>query len=95
VPAKRGKALRAFIYSKEEEPVLSHSVAFLLRLATSIEPEFQQLRAAKRLDDYYIPTRYPNGLPGDTPSDYYDDQEEVERALELAQTIVGLSEKKI
>ena len=89
------KALKAFIYSKEEEPVLSHSVAFLLRLAASIEPEFQKLRAAKRLDDYYIPTRYPNGLPGDTPSDYYDDEEEVKKALNLARMIVELSEKKI
>jgi HEPN domain-containing protein len=89
------KALKAFIYSREEEPIFSHSVAYLLKLAASLEPEFQKHRAAKRLDDYYIPTRYPNGLPGETPSDYYDDEEEVKRALELAKVIVGLSQKKI
>lgn len=89
------KALKAFIYSREDEPVFSHSVAFLLRLATTLDQEFKPLKAAKRLDDYYIPTRYPNGLPGETPSDYYDDADEVSRALELSRKIVELSEKKI
>lgn len=89
------KALKAFIYSREEEPIFSHSVAFLLRLATSLDSDFQSLRAAKRLDDYYIPTRYPNGLPGEIPSDYYDDEDEVKRALELCRQVVELSEKKI
>jgi HEPN domain-containing protein len=89
------KALKAFIYSEEDEPVFSHSVAFLLKLASSLDPEFQLLRAAKRLDDYYIPTRYPNGLPGETPSEYFDDENEVNNALELSRKIVDLSEKKI
>lgn len=78
---------------KEDEPVFSHSVAFLLKLASSLDPEFQPLRAAKRLDDYYIPTRYPNGLPGETPSEYFDDENEVLKALELSRKIVDLSER--
>ena len=55
------KALKAFVYLREEESIRSHSVAILLRLAAEIDPEFGSLRDAKRLDDYYIPTRYPNG----------------------------------
>jgi hypothetical protein len=33
--------------------------------------------------------------PGETPSDYYDDEDEVKRALELCRQVVELSEKKI
>jgi HEPN domain-containing protein len=66
-----------------------------LKLASSLDSEFQPLRAVKRLDDYYIPTRYPNGIPGETPSEYFDDENEVNRALELSRKIVDLSEKKI
>ena len=35
-------------------------------------PELRALReSAQRLDQYYIPTRYPNGLPGGTPFEVY------------------------
>jgi|GEM_PF-2957573 len=91
----RKKPLRAFIYSREEEPIFSHSVAYLLKLAASIDPEFREVRSARLLDAYYISTRYPDGLPGETPSEYYDDENEVDRALELSRRIVELSEKKI
>lgn len=89
------KALKAFIYLKEEEPIFSHSVASLLKLAISIDADFKPLKDAKRLDDYYIPTRYPNGLPGEIPSRYYDDPEEVERALASCKKILELVRRKI
>jgi HEPN domain-containing protein len=66
-----------------------------LRLATSLNPDFRPLQDSKRLNDYYIPTRYPNGLPGETPPEYHDNEEEVKRALELCRQVVELSEKKI
>jgi HEPN domain-containing protein len=89
------KALKAFVYLKEQEPVFSHSVAVLLKLATSLDPEFKLLKGAKRLDDYYIPTRYPNGLPGEIPSHYYDDVNEAEEALAWAEKIVKLVGRKV
>jgi HEPN domain-containing protein len=89
------KALKAFVYLREEEPILTHSVAVLLKLAASLDPEFKLLRGAKRLDDYYIPTRYPNGLPGEIPSHYYDDQDEAEEALSWSGKIVELVNRKI
>jgi HEPN domain-containing protein len=52
-------------------------------------------RNLKLLEGYCIPMRYPNGLPGETPSEYSDDVNEVNRALELSRKIVDLSEKKI
>lgn len=89
------KALKVFIYLKEEEPMFSHSVAELLNLAMSLDAEFKPLKGAKRLDDYYIPTRYPNGLPGEIPAKYYDDREEVQKALAWSEQIIKLVRKKI
>jgi len=89
------KALKAFIYLKEEEPIFSHSVAVLLKIAISLDPYFKSLMGAKRLDDYYIPTRYPNGLPGEIPAHYYDDREEVEKAIVWSEKIIKLVRKKI
>ena len=89
------KALRAFVYSKEEEPIFSHSVAVLLKLATSLDPDFASLKDARRLDDYYIPTRYPNGLPGGIPAEYFDDPDEAERALMWSKRVIELARKKI
>jgi HEPN domain-containing protein len=89
------KALKAFIYFKEQEPVFSHSIAVLINVAAALDPEFDALASAKRLDDYYIPTRYPNGLPGDIPSRYYNDEEEVRRALALSDKVISMTKIKI
>ncbi|MFP3909628.1 MAG: HEPN domain-containing protein [Halobacteriota archaeon] len=89
------KALKAFIYLQEDEPLFTHSVAVLLRIAREIDPDFEEVRGAKRLDDYYIPTRYPNGLPGEVPSKYYDDPEEAKKAVEWTKKILQLVRKKI
>jgi len=46
--------------------------------------------AAKRLDRFYIPTRYPNGLPGGTPyqvfsaSDLSEALEDLTKVMETA-----------
>ncbi|MFZ1946881.1 MAG: HEPN domain-containing protein [bacterium] len=89
------KALKAFVYMKEEEPVFSHSVGHLLKLAASIDADFKALSGAKRLDDYYIPTRYPNGLPGGIPAKYYDDPKEAKEALNWSSKVVRLCARKI
>lgn len=89
------KALKAFIYVQEEEPVFTHSVAELLNIAIDLDSDFSSLRNAKRLDDYYIPTRYPNGLPGEVPALYYTDAGEVEKALRWSETIISLVKRKL
>jgi len=89
------KALKAYIYFKEEEHLYTHSVSDLLKFAIEIDGDFNSIKNAKRLDDYYIPTRYPNGLPGDIPAEYYDDPEEAKRALILSKNIIELVKSKI
>ena len=74
------KALKAYLFAQGEEEFYTHSVQDLLQLATQYDPEFASLSPAKDLDRYYIPTRYPNGLAGNVPAEFFDDPEEVAQA---------------
>lgn len=66
------KALKGFLYAQGEDIVLGHSVARLCASAANYRPEFQKKRQRwSLLDGYYIPTRYPNGLPDGIPADVY------------------------
>ena len=67
------KALKAFLYARGQGPVLGHSTLALAREAAALAPDFAQLEArCRRLDQLYIPTRYPSGLPDGVPHDFYD-----------------------
>lgn len=69
------KALKAFLYAQGEEIVLGHSVERLCAAAAAFRSEFAE--KAKRwslLDGYYIPTRYPNGLPDGIPARIYTEE---------------------
>ncbi len=91
------KALKAYLYFKVEsfEVFYTHSIDDLLGLAMELDAEFKEVTQAKKLDQYYIPTRYPNGLPGGVPSRFYDDPKEAEEAMVLAKRIIDLVEKKM
>ena len=89
------KALKAYLYFKGEEPVFSHSVTELLPFAASYDPDFESLVRAKRLDDYYLPTRYPNSLPGGVPAEYYDDETEALEAERMAEAVLALVKEKL
>ena len=59
------KSLKALAYYRGDRTVIGHS---LLELASSLEPTYPQLskyhELAGILDQYYVPTRSPNALPG-------------------------------
>ena len=88
------KALKAFLYSQGEDIVLGHSVARLCAAAAVYEPEFQvDARSWSILDGYYVPTRYPNGLPDGIPAEVYTRQaadDAVELATEAVETVAAL-----
>ena len=85
------KALKAFLYWQGESPVIGHSLLELSARAAQYAAEFAGLReAAKTLDAYYIPSRYPNGLTDDiAPVDFFDAADSA-RGLTAARTIVDL-----
>lgn len=91
------KALKAYLYlkAKSVEVFYTHSIDDLLSMALEIDSDFQHVVTAKKLDQYYIPTRYPNGLPGGIPSRYYDDPKEAEEAMNLAKKVIEIVERKI
>jgi HEPN domain-containing protein len=68
-------AQKAFLFGQGKEIVLGHSVERLCAAAAAFEPEFRiRARSWSLLDGYYIPTRYPNGLPDGIPADVYTHQ---------------------
>lgn len=84
------KALKAFLYAHTDDRRIffTHSVLELIRAAADLEPDWADLERASRLDQYYIPTRYPNGLPGGVPSRFYVDPEEAAAASTLARRVI-------
>ncbi|MBI5652565.1 MAG: HEPN domain-containing protein [Chloroflexi bacterium] len=89
------RALKAFLYFRGKRRIVGHSVQDLVNDCIRLDADFKSLlRPAKKLDHYYIPTRYPNGLPGGIPARAYDADEATE-ALELAEQAVTLVAQKI
>jgi len=91
------KALKAFLFMKinSKEILYTHSIADLLEIAKEVDESFKTIEDAKKLDKYYIPTRYPNGLPGSVPSRFFNDPKEAEEAMQLAQSVIELVQGKI
>lgn len=81
------KALKSFLYRAGAEPSTGHSVRRLVAECERISADFAGLRDAAELDGYYIPTRYPNGLPDDVPHEYYT-VEAAEECLSLASSVI-------
>lgn len=91
------KALKAFLYKAvaSEEVFFTHSIYELVRMAEEADKAFADIRNSSRLDEYYVPTRYPNGLPGGVPSEFYDDPQEAEEAMILAKQVVDLVKDRL
>ncbi|MDI6825154.1 MAG: HEPN domain-containing protein [Bacillota bacterium] len=87
--------LKAFLYARGFD-VRGHSVADLAQRAAELDPDFGRLaEEAAPLDQYYIPTRYPNGVaaPG-IPARVFD-RWDSDRAVELAGKVLDLVSEKI
>lgn len=90
------KALKACRYALGERRVIGHSLFELIQHLTGEHQEFVGLLdPARRLDRYYISTRYPNGLPGGSPYQAYTAEDlaqaaqDVERVCTVARRFVG------
>ena len=89
------KALKAFLYASGAGQVLGHSVADLAEECGKLDTDFRALRLkAAPLDHYYVPTRYPNSLPGGIPAEAFDEND-ARRALALAKEVVHFVKGKI
>ena len=89
-------ALKAMLYLSGARFVPGHSLVELLERAGGGAESLLHLRdSARLLDQYYIPTRYPNGLPGGIPAEVFTEsqaEDAVGRArgfIEAARTLLS------
>lgn len=89
------KALKAFLYARGAEQVLGHSVADLAGECGNLDADFLALKPrAAPLDHYYVPTRYPNSLPGGIPAEAFDESD-ARRAMGLAGDVIRVVKAKL
>ncbi len=86
------KFVKACLYAVGRREVIGRAVLEFARELGRLEETLLGIAApAARLDRYYIPTRYPNGLPGGTPAGHFtaDDaraaQEDMEAVFKAAE----------
>lgn len=85
------KAVKSVWYFLDADP-WGHSVKMLIDGLEQINLEYyEQMKDSERvgriLDRFYIPTRYPNGLPDITPNEAFS-QEDAQVCLEYAEEII-------
>ncbi len=85
------KALKAVLYHQGARVVFGHSVRDLARRAEASDPAFAGVAGqAALLDQWYIPTRYPNGLPAPAvPSEAYT-AAQAEAAEQASERVLAL-----
>jgi HEPN domain-containing protein len=82
------KALKAYLYAQGERAVLGHATHLLVRQCARYDPASESLLdACRTLDQYYISTRYPNGLPDGIPHEVYTGAQ-AEGAVGLARQVL-------
>ena len=88
------KSVKAIGYLLGERTVLGHSVVVLADRYSDRVPELAGLQDdAGILDQYYIPTRYPNGLPGGFPFMAFTEEQATD-AITAAERFLALAARR-
>ena len=86
------KALKSIHYGHlRKRIVYGHS---LVILAKDLNLEYSLMEELAILDQYYIPTRYPNGLPGNAPYEVYT-KNQATGALSTCKKIINIARKML
>ena len=85
------KAIKALRYARGERTVIGHA---LVELSAPLEAMAGFHDELAVLDQYYVPTRYPNGLPGGIPSDVYTTAQAT-AAVGVARRIVAVVRREV
>ena len=87
------KAVKACLYAAGRREVFGHAVLEFTRLLAERDPSFKAAEGpAARLDRYYIPARYPNGLPAGTPFESYS-ADDLASALEDMEALFTVADR--
>ncbi|CAN5812159.1 HEPN domain-containing protein [soil metagenome] len=86
------KAIKAYLYATGEERVIGHAVTELLNRAGGT---FESLgEDAPILDAYYLPSRYPDSLPGGIPAEVFG-RSAAQAALDISKRVLDLAGKEL
>jgi len=85
------KALKALGFFRGIDMIKSHS---LRAISQSLEINSEVEKASRKLDLYYITTRYPDSMPEGAPHENFS-KDQAEEALELANTILSKIKNEI
>ncbi len=82
------KSLKAYLIDKANSYPRTHNLVILLNQCEILKPEFSQFQVdCTVIDQYYLPTRYPDGIPGGLPTGL-PTQQQAQRAITAAETIL-------
>jgi HEPN domain-containing protein len=85
------KAVKA-VYQSHGGSAIGHGIGSLLRgFEGRVEVPREILKAARMLDGYYIPSRYPDGMAQGTPADHFD-REDAGDAIRSAGEVIRFCE---
>ena len=89
------KSFKAFLLAKNRPYPRLHKVVELATLCKEITNKLTTFKNdLKILDEFYIPTRYPDAVPGSLPTGLPSEQD-AQHALQTAQKILELIEQEI
>lgn len=88
------KFLKGYLMNQNKEVPKIHFLDELLNLCICLDKGFEALREyCSELEDYYIPTRYPDALPGILPEGL-PDEKDAQEALEFLRKIMDFVMEK-
>ena len=89
------KAFKAYLRFQRRSVPKTHSLTELLEICKVTDKSFEKFTGASlRLDRYYIPTRYPDALPGIAPEGM-PTPEEAGEAVKILEEIADWIDQKI
>lgn len=81
------KSLKAYLIAHTGQHPRTHKLVDLLQLCIAQETQFLRFQAdCVRVDQFYIPTRYPDGIPGGLP-DGQPSLKQAKSAIDAAKSI--------
>lgn len=85
------KSVKAMAFHRGAEAVRGHSILAIVR-ELGIDGELEE--AAKRLDQYYIASRYPDAQPGGAPFELFT-RGQAEEALRLSAAFLEAATREV
>lgn len=89
------KMLKGYLAANGKDIPKTHFIGTLLKLCAEIDQGFKEItQMCIKLDDYYIPTRYPDALPG-MLSEGMPNKEDAIESIAVLEKVMDFVSKRI